>query len=148
MAGFPYTHYMLMPWIKVQCSGAVPSAWRDKRSRALGGFVTPGVHSRGKAGIERSGPHGKVRFRKKAILRRTFEALKVGKNTIFWDSELAGFGVRGHATGRKVCIGQTRADGREVRWVTASRHGVITPQEARRRSLPGSGLAKTRSPSP
>ncbi len=84
-----------------------------------------------------------ARFGKKAILRRTFEALKVGKNTIFWDSELAGFGVCGHPTGRKVYIGQTRADGR-----TASRSGVITPEEARRRSLSGFGRAKTRSPRP
>ena len=47
-----------------------------------------------------------ARFGKKAIWRRTFEALKVGKNTIFWDSEFTGFGVRGHPTGRKVYIGQ------------------------------------------
>ena len=94
--------------------------------------MPPGVHSRGKAGIERSGPHSKARFREKAILRRTFEAPKVGKNTTFWDSELKGFGVRGHPTGRKVYLGQTRADGRTVRWVTAGRHGVITPEEVRR----------------
>ena len=35
-----------------------------------------------------------ARFRKKTISRRTVEALKVDKDTIFWDSELAGFGVR------------------------------------------------------
>ena len=30
--------------------------------------------------------------RKKTISRRMVEALKVGKDTVFWDSELAGFG--------------------------------------------------------
>ena len=40
-----------------------------------------------------------ARFGKKTISRRTVEALKVEKDTIFWDSELASFGVRVHPTG-------------------------------------------------
>ena len=75
-----------------------------------------------------------ARFRKKTISRRTVEALKVDKDTIFWDSELAGFGVRVHPTGRKVYIVQTRAGGKAAKRVTVGRHGVITPEEARRRA--------------
>ena len=75
-----------------------------------------------------------ARFRTKTISRRTVEALKVEKDTIFWDSELAGFGVRVHPTGRKVYIVQTRADGKAAKRVTVGKHGVITPEEARRRA--------------
>ena len=35
-----------------------------------------------------------ARFRTKTISRRTVEALKVEKDTVFWDRELRGFGVR------------------------------------------------------
>ena len=59
------------------------------------------------------------------------------KDTIFWDSELAGFGVRVHPTGRKVYIAQTRADGKAAKRVTVGRHGVITADEARRRADAG-----------
>ena len=75
-----------------------------------------------------------ARLGKKRISRRTVEALKVEKDTIFWDSELAGFGVRVHPTGRKVYIAQTRADGNAAKRVTVGRHGVITADEARRRA--------------
>ena len=75
-----------------------------------------------------------ARLGTKTISRRTVEALKVEKDTIFWDSELAGFGVRVHPTGRKVYIAQTRADGKAAKRVTVGRHGVITPEEARRRA--------------
>ena len=34
-----------------------------------------------------------ARLRTKTISRRTVEAFKVEKDTMFWDSELAGFGV-------------------------------------------------------
>ena len=60
-----------------------------------------------------------ARIGKKTISRRTVEALKVEKDTIFWDSELAGFGVRVHPTGRKVYIAQTRADGKAAKRVPA-----------------------------
>ena len=75
-----------------------------------------------------------ARFMTKTISRRTVEALKAEKDTIFWDSELSGFGVRVHPTGRKVYIAQTRADGKAAKRVTVGRHGVITPEEARRRA--------------
>ena len=40
-----------------------------------------------------------ARLRTKTISRRTVEALEVEKDTMFWDSELAGFGVRVYPSG-------------------------------------------------
>ena len=68
------------------------------------------------------------------ISRRTVEALKAEKDTVFWDSELLGFGVRVYPTGRKVYVVQTRADGKDGKRVTVGRHGVMTAEEARRRA--------------
>ena len=75
-----------------------------------------------------------ARFRTKTISKRTVDGLKVEKDTLFWDSELAGFGVRVHPTGRKVYVVQTRAGGKAAKRVTIGRHGVITAEEARRRA--------------
>ena len=75
-----------------------------------------------------------ARFKTKTISKRTVESLKVEKDTLFWDSELAGFGVRVHPTGRKVYVVQTRADGKAAKRVTVGRHGVVTAEEARRRA--------------
>ena len=75
-----------------------------------------------------------ARFKTKTISKRTVEALKVDKDTLFWDSELQGFGVRVHPTGRKVYVAQTRAGGKAAKRVTIGRHGVITAEEARRRA--------------
>ena len=45
------------------------------------------------------------------ISRRTVDALAVAKDTVFWDSELSGFGVRVYPSGSKVYVVQTRAGG-------------------------------------
>ena len=55
------------------------------------------------------------------------------KDTVFWDSEQPGFGVRVYPTGAKHYIVQTRARGSAKR-LTVGRYGVITPEEARRRA--------------
>ena len=70
---------------------------------------------------------------RRSISRRTVDALKVEKDTVFWDSEQPGFGVRVYPTGAKHYIVQTRARGSAKR-LTIGRHGVITPEEARRRA--------------
>ena len=63
----------------------------------------------------------------RSISRRTVEALKVDKDTVFWDSEQPGFGVRVYPTGAKHYVVQTRARGSAKR-LTVGRHGVITPR--------------------
>ena len=68
------------------------------------------------------------------ISRRTVERLEADRDTVYWDSELLGFGVRVYPTGRKVYVVQTRADGKDGKRVTVGRHGVITAEEARRRA--------------
>ncbi len=68
------------------------------------------------------------------ISRRTVERLAADRDTVYWDSELLGFGVRVYPTGGKVYVVQTRADGKDGKRVTVGRHGVITAEEARRRA--------------
>ncbi len=75
-----------------------------------------------------------ARFETKTISRRTVEALQVEKDTVFWDSELSGFGVRVYPSGSKYYVVQTRAGGRAAKRVTVGRHGVVTAEEARRRA--------------
>ncbi len=68
------------------------------------------------------------------ISKRTVEALAVEKDTVFWDSELSGFGIRVYPSGRKQYVVQTRALGRAAKRVTVGRHGIVTAEEARRRA--------------
>ena len=74
-----------------------------------------------------------AKLNRRSISRRTVEALTVEKDTVFWDRDLPGFGVRVYASGTKMYVVQSRADGKSVR-VTVGRHGVITADEARRRA--------------
>ncbi|MDE0279720.1 MAG: integrase arm-type DNA-binding domain-containing protein [Gammaproteobacteria bacterium] len=75
-----------------------------------------------------------MKLKKTRISRRTVEALRVEKDTVFWDSELPGFGVRVYPTGNKFYVVQTRTGGKAGKRVTVGRHGVITADEARRRA--------------
>ena len=52
---------------------------------------------------------------------------------MFWDRELSGFGVRVYPSGSKVYLVQTRAGGKSRR-VTIGRHGLLTPEQARRKA--------------
>ena len=70
----------------------------------------------------------------KTISQRTVDALTVEKDTVFWDSELLGFGVRVYPMGSKYYVVQTRAGGKPAKRVTVGRHGVISAEEARRRA--------------
>ena len=73
-------------------------------------------------------------IRRKTLSRRMVEALAVEKDTVFWDRELTGFGVRVYSSGSKYYVVQTRARGRAAKRVTVGRHGVISAEEARRRA--------------
>ena len=55
------------------------------------------------------------------------------KDAIFWDRELAGFGARVHATGRKTFVVQSRGPGGPKR-VTLGRHGELATDEARKQA--------------
>ena len=62
------------------------------------------------------------------LSRRAVDALPVAeRETVFWDRDLSGFGVRVHPTGSKVYMVHTRAQGKSRR-VTIGRHGVWTPE--------------------
>ena len=63
------------------------------------------------------------------ITKRTVYALTVGeKDTVFWDRDLAGFGVRVHATGRKTYVVQSRGPTGPKR-VTLGLHGDLSADE-------------------
>ena len=66
------------------------------------------------------------------LTKRAVDALKTERrDALFWDWELAGFGVRVHATGRKAWVAQSRGP-RGIKRVTLGRHGEMTCEEARR----------------
>ena len=68
----------------------------------------------------------------RSLTKRTVDRLSVnGKDAIFWDRDLAGFGVRVYPSGKKVYVVQTRAFGRSKR-VTLGTHGKLTPERARK----------------
>ncbi len=70
------------------------------------------------------------------LTKRAVDALSVKeKDAVFWDRDLAGFGVRVHATGRKVYVVQSRGPRGPVR-VTLGRHGALSCDEARKRAAP------------
>ena len=67
------------------------------------------------------------------IAKRSVDGLAVERgDTIFWDRELRGFGVRVHATGRKVYVVQTREPGGGLKRVSVGLHGEVSPEGARR----------------
>ena len=72
-------------------------------------------------------------LQQKILSNRTVAVLEVARDTVFWDRELTGFGVRVYPTGGKVYIAQARGPDGPKR-VTVGRHGVIGAEQARRRA--------------
>ena len=75
----------------------------------------------------------------KTIFNRTVAALSVKRDTVFWDHELKGFGVRVYPSGGKLYLAQARGpdgpDGRrKASRITVGRHPVLGAEEARRRA--------------
>ena len=75
----------------------------------------------------------------RTISNRTVTALAVERDTVFWDRELKGFGVRVYPTGGKLYLAQARGpDGpggrRKARRITVGRHPVLGAEEARQRA--------------
>ena len=69
----------------------------------------------------------------KTLSNRAVAKLKVEKDTVFWDRDLTGFGVRVYPTGSKVYVAQARGP-EGPRRVAVGRHGVIHAEEARKRA--------------
>ena len=68
----------------------------------------------------------------RTLSKRVLDRLSVnGKDAIFWDRDLAGFGIRVYPSGEKVFVVQTRAFGRSKR-VTLGRYPELTPDAARK----------------
>lgn len=67
------------------------------------------------------------------LSNRMVGRLAVAKDTVYWDRELTGFGVRVYPTGSKVYVVQVRGP-KGPRRVTVGRHGVINADEARKRA--------------
>ena len=68
------------------------------------------------------------------LTKRTVDALAVAaKDTLFWDRDLAGFGVRVHAAGRKCYVVQSRGPA-GLKRVTLGCHGVLATEEARKQA--------------
>ena len=69
------------------------------------------------------------------LTRRAVEAIKPnGADTLYWDGELTGFGLRVRKSGRKNYVLQTRVCGK-LCWFTIGQHGRITADEARAAAL-------------
>ena len=69
------------------------------------------------------------------LSKRVVDRLAVdGKDTVVWDRDLPGFGVRVYPSGRKVYVVQSRSSGKSRR-ATVGRHGDITPEEARKAAV-------------
>ena len=67
------------------------------------------------------------------LSNRAVEKLTVEKDTVFWDRELTGFGVRVYPSGGKVYVAQARGPSGPKR-VTVGRHGVLGAEQARQRA--------------
>ncbi|MDE0176759.1 MAG: tyrosine-type recombinase/integrase [Defluviicoccus sp.] len=66
------------------------------------------------------------------LSKRTVDRLSVeGKDAVFWDRVLAGFGVRVYPSGRKIYVVQTRGAG-GLKRVSLGRHGPLTAERARK----------------
>ena len=75
-----------------------------------------------------------AKLRRRSISKRTVESLPAdGREAVYWDSELSGFGVRVYPSGSKVYLVQTRAGGKSRR-ITVGRHGLISAEQARRKA--------------
>ena len=68
----------------------------------------------------------------RTLTKRIVDRLAVDdKDTVFWDPELPGFGLRVYPSDAKVYVVQTRCAGRSKR-VTVGRHGDLSPNQARK----------------
>ena len=72
-------------------------------------------------------------LQQRTLSNRTVAALRVTRDTVFWDRDTTGFGVRVYPSGGKVYVAQARGP-EGLKRVTVGRHGVIGAEQARRRA--------------
>ena len=69
------------------------------------------------------------------LSKRTVDGLSAeGTDTVFWDRDVPGFGVRVYPSGRKIYVVQSRGPN-GIRRVSLGRHGDLAPDRARRRAV-------------
>ncbi len=69
------------------------------------------------------------------LTKRAIDALTVESgDTVVWDRDLPGFGIRVYASGRKVWCVQTRGPAGGPRRFALGRYGNLTPDDARRKA--------------
>ena len=73
----------------------------------------------------------KLQYR--TLSNRMVGKLEVEKETMFWDRELTGFGVRVYPTGTKIYVAQARGPEGPKR-LAVGRHGVVHAEQARQRA--------------
>ncbi len=74
------------------------------------------------------------RRQERVISKRTVDALSVeGRDAVFWDRDLPGFGIRVYPSGLKIYVVQKRGPSGSRR-ATLGRHGEISAEQARRRA--------------
>ena len=74
-----------------------------------------------------------ARLKRRSLSNRIVDGLPAaGRDVIYWDRDLPGFGVRVYPSGARVYLVQSRGPGGAKR-VAVGRHGVISADEARRR---------------
>ncbi|MYA95552.1 MAG: tyrosine-type recombinase/integrase [Nitrospinae bacterium] len=73
----------------------------------------------------------KLQYR--TLSNRMVGKLEVEKETVFWDRELTGFGVRVYPTGTKIYVAQARGP-KGPRRVAVGRYGVVHAEQARQRA--------------
>jgi len=65
---------------------------------------------------------------------RSVDALTAkGRDTMFWDRDLPGFGVRVYRSGRKVYIAQARGPTGGTKRAVVGRHGKMQPKVSKKR---------------
>ena len=72
----------------------------------------------------------------RTLSKRIVDRLLVdGKDAVFWDRDLPGFGIRVYPSGAKVYVVQSRAFGRSKR-VTVGRYGEVSADQGAQGSCP------------
>jgi len=70
------------------------------------------------------------------LTKRVIDGIKLDtKETVIWDDELSGFGLRIKPSGRKTYVVQYRGSEKISRRLTLGTHGPMTPEQARRAAL-------------